>query len=96
MGILKRLKGTPIIRHDQEWNMVYSPQAPYEILSNKTIDFPSMCRMKRFARYWDLFANSGRFRSALTLLLGANRPLASFKNGRTGSGLQHTRPMPFP
>lgn len=79
VGILKRLKGTPIIRHDQEWNMVYSPQAPYEILSNKTIDFPSMCRMKRFARYWDLFANSGRFRSALSLLLGSESPFAEFQ-----------------
>ncbi|MFM8931484.1 MAG: B12-binding domain-containing radical SAM protein, partial [Gemmataceae bacterium] len=29
VGILKRLRGTPIIRHDAEWEMVYSPQAPY-------------------------------------------------------------------
>jgi hypothetical protein len=30
-----------------------------------------MQRIKRFARYWDLIANSGRFPRALPILLGA-------------------------
>ena len=34
VGILKRLRGTPIVRHDAEWQMVYSPHPPYEILQN--------------------------------------------------------------
>lgn len=62
VGILKRLRGTPISRHDAEWSMVYSPHPPYEILQNKLIDFGTMQRLRRFARYWDLVANSGRFR----------------------------------
>jgi hypothetical protein len=37
---LKRLRGTPISRHDAAWGMVYSPLAPYEILQNKLIDLP--------------------------------------------------------
>jgi radical SAM superfamily enzyme YgiQ (UPF0313 family) len=61
VGILKRLRGTPIVRHDAEWGMVYSPAPPYEILQTKLIDFPTMQRMRRFARYWDLIANSGNF-----------------------------------
>ena len=69
VGILKRLRGTPIIRHDDAWHMVYSPQAPYEILSNKLIPYESMCRMKRFARYWDMLANSGRLARSLPCLL---------------------------
>ncbi|MFL5330610.1 MAG: DUF4080 domain-containing protein [Gemmataceae bacterium] len=69
VGMLKRLRGTPIIRHDAEWSMVYSPHAPYEVMSTKLIDFPTMCRLRRFARYWDLFANSGRFVHALPVLL---------------------------
>jgi len=60
-GILKRLRGTPIVRHDQEWGMAYSPNPPYEVLQTKLIDFPTMQRLKRFARYWDLIANSGNF-----------------------------------
>ena len=68
VGILKRLRGTPIIRHDKEWEMIYSPNPPYEILQTKLIDFATMQRLRRFARYWDLIANSGNFRDTLPLL----------------------------
>ena len=61
VGMLKRLRGTPIVRHDAEWGMIYSPQPPYEILQNKLINFATMQRLRRFARYWDLVANSGNF-----------------------------------
>jgi radical SAM superfamily enzyme YgiQ (UPF0313 family) len=68
VGMLKRLRGTPIVRHDVEWGMVYSPNAPYEILQTRLIGFDEMQRMRRFARYWDLLANSGNFRDTLPLL----------------------------
>jgi radical SAM superfamily enzyme YgiQ (UPF0313 family) len=68
VGILKRLRGTPIIRHDQEWGMVYNPYPPYEILQNKLIGFTDMQRLRRFARYWDLVANSGNFILSVPLL----------------------------
>ncbi len=61
VGILKRLRGTPIVRHDTEWGMVYNPQPPYEILQNRLIDFATLQRLRRFARYWDLIGNSGNF-----------------------------------
>ena len=35
LSILKRLRGTPIVRHDKEWEMIYSPNPPYEILQTK-------------------------------------------------------------
>ncbi len=68
-GILKRLRGTPITRHTSDYAMVYEPQTPYTILQNSTVDFATMQRIKRFARYWDLVVNSGRFSSGLKLLL---------------------------
>ncbi len=61
VGILKRLRGTPIIRHDLEWRMIYNANPPYEILQNGLIDFAMMQRLRRFARFWDLVANSGNF-----------------------------------
>ena len=61
VGILKRLRGTPIIRHDTEWQMVYSAHPPYEILQTRLIDFATMQRLRRFAKYWDLVGNSGNF-----------------------------------
>lgn len=68
VGILKRLRGTPIVRHDAEFQMKYSPAPPYEILENRDIPFAEMQRMRRFARYWDLVANSGNFTGTLALL----------------------------
>ncbi len=76
-GILKRLRGTPIIRHTEEWSMVFDPYPPYTILANSTIDFSTMQRLVRFARYWDLVANSGRFSHTLPHLL-AETPFENF------------------
>jgi len=68
-GVLKRLRGTPITRHTADFGMVYDPQTPYTILQNNTVDFVAMQRVKRFARYWEMVANSGRFSRALDVLL---------------------------
>lgn len=69
VGILKRLRGTPIARHTAEFDMRYQTTPPYRILANRDADFDTVQRMVRFARYWDLVANSGRFPKALPLLL---------------------------
>jgi radical SAM superfamily enzyme YgiQ (UPF0313 family) len=71
VGILKRLRGTPIVRHDSEWQMVYNPQPPYEILQNKLMDFATLQRLRRFARYWDLVGNSGNFIANTPLIWSA-------------------------
>ncbi|TWT47043.1 coproporphyrinogen III oxidase [Thalassoglobus neptunius] len=68
VGMLKRLRGTPITRHDDEWQMIYQSAPPYEILSNRLISFETMQRMRRFAKYWDLIANSGNFRQSRDLI----------------------------
>lgn len=79
VGILKRLRGTPIVRHDQAWQMVYSAHPPYEILQNKLMDFALMQRLRRFARYWDLIGNSGNFVETTPLLWkGGGGPFAAF------------------
>jgi hypothetical protein len=79
VGILKRLRGTPIVRHDQTWQMVYSPIPPYEILRNKLIDFATMQKMRRFAKFWDLIGNSGNFVETTPLIWDQNgSPFAGF------------------
>lgn len=70
VGILKRLRGSPIIRHSQTFDMRYTPYPPYNILCNRDIDFETMQRLSRFARYWDIIINSGRFKNSRDLLLG--------------------------
>jgi radical SAM superfamily enzyme YgiQ (UPF0313 family) len=72
LGILKRLRGTPVIRHSEAYQMKYEPAAPYSVLSNDRVSFNLLQRIKRFARYWELIANSGRFQQTLVLLLSSN------------------------
>lgn len=69
VGILKRLRGTPVVRHTIEYGMVYDPAPPYSIQQTSTVSAETMERFARFARYWDLVANSGRFKQTLPLLL---------------------------
>ncbi len=71
LGVLKRLKGSPISRHSAQYDMRYNPNPPYNILSTSVIDFPTMQRLNRFTRYWEMIANSGRFPHTLPTLLGA-------------------------
>ena len=77
VGILKRLRGTLIVRHDAEWRTRYNPHPPYEILQNKLIDFTTMQRLRRFAKYWDLVGNSGNFLESTPLIWSAPSPAPS-------------------
>jgi len=77
VGILKRLRGTPIARHTEAYGLRFNPDAPYNVLSTDRIGFADMQRIARFARYWELVGNSGRFQRALPLLVG-ERPFERF------------------
>jgi radical SAM superfamily enzyme YgiQ (UPF0313 family) len=70
VGILKRLKGTPLVAHTENYEMVYNPLPPYNILSNSTLSFSQLQMLNRFARYWDMIGNSGRFSHSRPLILG--------------------------
>ena len=79
IGILKRLRGTPIVRHDSEFQMVYDSNPPYEVLRTKDFEFSDLQRIKRFARYWDLVGNSGNFVDSVALIWAATqKPFDSF------------------
>ena len=79
VGILKRLRGTPIKRHDDEFQMRFSDEPPYEVLQTKDVSFQELQQMGRFARYWDLVANSGNFIESRPLLLsGEAGPFKAF------------------
>ena len=72
LGILKRLKGSPIIRHTQAFDLRFNPLPPFNILSTDRVDFATMQLVNRFARYWDMIANSGRFKHSIPLMLDGN------------------------
>jgi radical SAM superfamily enzyme YgiQ (UPF0313 family) len=68
IGILKNLSGTTLSRHDQAHGMIYSDTPPYDILQNNLLSFEQIQKMKRFARFWDIFYNSGSFTKTVPLL----------------------------
>lgn len=70
LGILKRLRGAPLNRHNEDYQLKYNPSAPYNILTTDRIDFATMQRVNRFAKFWDMIGNSGRFANALPLMMG--------------------------
>ena len=76
VGILKRLKGTPIIRHDEEWQMVYQEHPPFQVLQTRTMGYEEIQKIGRFAHFWDLIANSGNFKDTLQLLIDLSKKRA--------------------
>ena len=79
LGILKRLRGTPIARHTVEYAMVYDTAPPYTVRQTGVVTADEMRRFTRLARYWDLIANSGRFKRSLRLLMDdAESPFQAF------------------
>ncbi len=74
VGILKRLRGAPIARHDDAFAMRYAAHPPYEVLATSVIPFADMQRMRRFARVWDLVGNSGNFELSAPLLWESASP----------------------
>lgn len=68
VGVLKWLKGAPISRHIPEHALVFAKTPPYEILQTGLLGFEQVQRLKRFARYFDLYYNAGNFSESLGLL----------------------------
>ena len=79
LGILKKLPGAPIARHDATFAMRYSPAPPYGILSTRDWPAAEIQRTARFAHYWDAVVNSQRFIPAAPLIwAGAPSVFAAF------------------
>jgi radical SAM superfamily enzyme YgiQ (UPF0313 family) len=78
IGILKNLSGTTLSRHDKEHGMVYSDTPPYDILQNNLLSFVQIQKMKRFARFWDIFYNSGSFNKSVPLLWSEGKVFEGF------------------
>jgi len=78
IGILKKLSGTYIKRHDILFEMLYSDIPPYDILKNSELSFNDIQVMKRFARFWDLTYNSGNFKKSIHLLWGEESVFKNF------------------
>jgi radical SAM superfamily enzyme YgiQ (UPF0313 family) len=78
LGLLKRLRGTPIARHTVAHRMVYRTDPPYTVQQTEVLAAATVEQFVRMARYWDLVANSGRFPHSLEMLLQGSSAFAAF------------------
>lgn len=74
VGLLKRLRGTPIARHSEGFAQIYEPRPPYGLLANDAIDFPTLQRLRRFAQVWDSFWNRGDFPTSMRRMWAGGSP----------------------
>ena len=58
--------------------MVFNSEPPYEVLQSDLIDFQSIQRLRRFARYFDLVFNNGHFPNAAAIVLHGVSPFEEF------------------
>lgn len=69
VGFLKLLKGAGMNNLIDEHNYVYMPQAPYQVISNKYMDYTTMRKLQIFVDVLELYYNAGRFRHTITNLI---------------------------
>ena len=60
VGILKRLRGAPIVRHERAGRLRFNSQAPYEVIATDTMCVEELASIRLLARFHDLVANGGR------------------------------------
>lgn len=68
LGILKRLKGSPLDQQAENFQLVFSQNPPYEILQTPHMDFLQLTQFKRFARYYDVLVNNANFAESVHLI----------------------------
>ena len=72
VGVLKRLRGTPLTQITGEYEMQFDTSPPYEILSSAAMSFPQLQSAKRMALLWDRIVNQGHFPRTLAQVLWAD------------------------
>lgn len=68
LGFLKLLTGAPMNQLVEEYNYVFSPYPPYEILKNRFMSAEDLYRLKCVEDVLERLYNSGRFKRFLALI----------------------------
>ncbi len=61
LGILKRLKSSPLDLMAEEWGLIFSELPPYEVLQTPDMSFAELTEFKRFAKFYDSLVNNANF-----------------------------------
>ena len=69
LGFLKVIKGTPMEENAQQYGIVYSPYAPYEVLKTRWMSYEDLRYLHRTEEVLERYYNSGRYQCTLDFLL---------------------------
>lgn len=94
VGVLKRLRGTPITHLSEEHGLRFDANPPYAVQRTAVLTSLQVRRLTEFAQVWDRYANSGRF--SLTLARWLRMPAGgSAEGGSAEDGSAFERLMAF-
>lgn len=80
LGFLKVLKGSEMCERAQEYGIVYTDKAPYEVLFTKWLSFEEVLRLKRIEEMVELYYNSNQFVHTMQFLVQAfDTPFAMYE-----------------
>lgn len=68
LGFLKVLKGSPIYDKTEEFEIVYDPKSPFEVISTKWISYMELQEVKKIEVILDKYYNEGYFSKTLDYL----------------------------
>ena len=69
VGFLKLLKGSGMNEMIEEHQYVYMPQAPYQVIANKYMDYAVIRKLEIFVDVLEHYYNSGHFPNTIDLLM---------------------------
>ncbi|SNY15569.1 Radical SAM superfamily enzyme YgiQ, UPF0313 family [Orenia metallireducens] len=61
LGFLKLIKGSGLRIREKEYEYIYTPMPPYEVLANKKISYSQMLKLKMIEEVLETFGNSHHF-----------------------------------
>ncbi|MBR2327460.1 MAG: DUF4080 domain-containing protein [Clostridia bacterium] len=69
LGFLKRLAGAPLCESEEKYGIVYSENAPYEVISTSSLCYTDVIELKRVEAMLERYYNSGGFKTSLEMLI---------------------------
>ncbi len=73
MGFLKLLKGSGLRREQEQYQYLYTEEAPYEILQSKDLHYCEVVRLKEIEDILDHYYNSHQFEKTLLYLMKSTK-----------------------
>ena len=71
LGFLKVLSGSPIAEETQKYEIAYTKQPPYEVLSTRWLSYADLIRLKKIEEMVELYYNSNQFVNTLRYMKNA-------------------------